>query len=95
MQVRDLIQALERQREAPDAEAPQDRRHRGWDITWSYRCSDPLFGDFKVNVHPDRTYAILDTDGRGSGVEHFDAGGTNFLEVKPGDGCSWTLKVSD
>jgi hypothetical protein len=69
--------------------------HGGWDITWSYRCSDPLFGDFKVNVHPDRAYAILDTDGKGSGVEHFDTGGTNFLEVIPGDGCSWTLKVTD
>jgi hypothetical protein len=68
--------------------------HGGWDITWSYRCSDALFGDFQVNVHPGLEYAIHDFDGKGSGVEHFDTGGTYFLVVTPGSGCSWTLKVT-
>ena len=48
----------------------------GRDITWSYRCpADALIGDFTVNVHPD-PFTIHDYDGRGSGVEHFDSGGT-------------------
>ena len=68
--------------------------HGGWDIAWSYRCSDELFGDFEVNVHPGLEYAIHDFDGKGSGVEHFDTGGTYFLVVAPGSGCSWTLKVT-
>ena len=45
-------------------------------------------------MHPGLTYAIHDFAGKGSGVEHFDPGGTYFLEVEPCDGCSWTVKVT-
>lgn len=70
----------------------------GWNVAWSYRCSgNALVGYLDVEVKPGFSPSIANDGSQGAGSQHFDTGGTYFFDINRilGEGCHWTLHVTD